>query len=139
MTNPPETLPNTVPTGEGPPPPPPPAGWDVPVRWPEADRRTVGLVACGVSLVPVAFALLLVVIAPGFLGPLLDSGAAILGLPPVVGFALVLAVCPVLAFALARARGPIWLSAIVAVIGVSVGLFVVILSPAIILIAVNLQ
>jgi hypothetical protein len=91
------------------------------------------------SFVPLGFALLLAVIAPGFYQPLLDERAAPLGLPPVVGvLAILLGLAAVNLLALRFVRSTVAVGLVVAVT-TTVALFVVILAPAIVLIAINLE
>lgn len=128
----------------GPPPPPvngrspdPPVAWTTPAdgRGSGATFRRLMVVA---SLVPIAFALLLAIIAPAFLEPLFDTRAAILGLPPIVGFIVVLVgLLAVDVLAIRFLHNPVAVGLVVAVT-TTVGLFLVILAPAFVLIAVNL-
>ena len=110
-----------------PPPPPSPGG---PGR---SNRRLVVLA----SLVPLGFGVVLLLVAPRFLEPLLDSRAAILGLPPavvVLGILAGLVVVNLLALRFLRSFTAV---GIVVAVTTTVGLFVVFLAPAIVLIVIN--
>jgi len=91
------------------------------------------------SLLPIGLVLLLAVIAPGFLAPLLDDAMPILGLQPIVAFLGALAGLFAINLVAARAiRNPFVLGLVVSMT-TTAGVFIVIISPAIILIMVNLQ
>ena len=129
----------------GPPPAPPQRAPGLPVTtqgWPtpgQADggrlfRRAVQVA----SVIPAAFALFLLIVAPAFLDPLFTGHAGIPGLPPIVIYVALLAgLAAANMLALRLVRSEVAVGILVAVT-TTVGLFIVILGPAIVLIADNL-
>ena len=91
------------------------------------------------SLLPIGLVLLLAVIAPGFLGPLLDDAMPILGMPPIVVFLGALAALFAINVLAARAIHNPFVVGLVVAMTTTAGVFMVILAPAVILILVNLR
>ena len=84
------------------------------------------------SAVPLALALWLAVAAPGFLSPLGGTAAIVAWLLALVGMV-------VLCAALTHWVRPAWIGVVLAVVWIVVGTMLVILGPAIILIAQSLS
>ena len=140
-----DLIPPEPPPPFAPGPPPAPASWDATVQgWqpPAPSAAPSDGIPLGVmigSLLPIGLVLLLAVIAPGFLGPLLDDAMPVLGMPPIVVFLGALAALFAINVLAARAfRNPFVLGRVVAMT-TTAGVFIVILAPAVILILVNLQ
>jgi hypothetical protein len=129
----------------GPPPAPPPRAPGPPIAthgWPtpgQADggrlfRRAVQVA----SVIPAAFALFLLIVAPAFLDPLFTGHAGIPALPPIVLYVALLAgLAAANMLALRLVRSEVAVGILVAVT-TTIGLFIVILGPAIVIIADNL-
>ena len=90
------------------------------------------------SFVPIGFALVLAVVAPGFFAPLLDDRVNVLGNRPLIPFAgalLGLLAINLLVIRLVRSS---FVQGLVLALTTTAGVFLVILMPAFVLIAVNL-
>ena len=90
------------------------------------------------SIIPAAFALFLLIVAPAFMDPLFTDHAGIPGLPPIVlcvALLAGLAAANMLALRLVRSEVAV---GIVVAVTTTIGLFIVILGPAIVLIADDL-
>jgi hypothetical protein len=88
------------------------------------------------SIIPAGFALLVLVVAPAFYEPLFDSRTAILGLPPVVGFVILLAGLAAINLVAMRVVRSETAVSVLAAVTTTIGLFVVLLAPAAVSIAV---
>jgi len=90
------------------------------------------------SVIPAAFALFLLIVAPAFLDPQFTGHAGIPGLPPIVLYVALLAgLAAANMLALRLVRSEVAVGILVAVT-TTIGLFIVILGPAIVLIADDL-
>ena len=90
------------------------------------------------AFVPLGFAVLLALIAPGFFAPLLDDRVNVFGLPAMIPFAgalLALMAIDLLVAAFVRSA---FVQGIVVALTTTAGLFLVILAPALALIAMSL-
>lgn len=124
------------------PPPPPPRPAPVPPWAARSDRRRAGppnWFALVVAGLPALLAVLLLLLAPGFMWPLFDERMAWLGIP--LGVLLLAAV-----FALSAAGILVawvarsWIALLLVVVGLMMpALLLLILAPAVVLIAVNLS
>ncbi len=102
-----------------------------------APGSSTGLIVA--SFVPIGFAIVLGVVAPGFYEPLLDDRVNVAGLPALVPFAgalLVLLAIDLLVIALVRSS---FVQGLVLALTTTAGVFLVILAPAFARIAVNLD
>ena len=93
----------------------------------------------GAAFVPIGFAVVLALVAPGFYAPLVDERAGILGQPPLIPFAgalLGLLVVDLLVLFLVRSS---FVQGLVMALSTTAGVFLVILAPAVIQIALNLD
>ena len=105
------------------------------------DARDPGpsTVLVAAAFVPIGFAVVLALIAPGFFAPLADDRATVFGVVPLIPFAgalLVLLVVNVLVLFLVRSP---FVQGLVTALCTTAGVFLAILAPAITLIAINLD
>ena len=95
------------------------------------------MVAAVIAGLPLLLLLFLMVVAPSFHAPLSDGHLVVAGLLPAVPFAIVLVGMVFIAGSLSRFVNPV-LGVVVAAIWLPLGLFAVILGPALVLVVVNL-
>jgi len=113
----------------------PPGAWAPrPAR--SSDDR-LWMVAAVIAGLPLLLLLFLAVVAPAFNAPASDGPLVVAGMLPAVPFAIGLVGMVVIAGSLSRFVNPV-LGVVVAAIWLPLGLFVVILGPALVLIVVNL-
>jgi hypothetical protein len=92
-----------------------------------------------IAALPAVLLIFLAIVAPGFLAPLADDRLTIVGVPLIVPVVLLfVGVVVAVAWIARRTRSPV-VAIVLAAAWVPLGLFIVILSPAIVLIAVNLS
>ena len=132
------SIPTAPSTPPGPPgPAAPPVDGTVP-GWPVVPARSgpdhLWVIAIAIAAVPLVLALFLAIVAPAFMAPLTDPTVNVLGLPPVVPYAVLLVGMVFVSGLLGRYVRSGILGVVVAAIWMPVGLFLVLLGPAMVLI-----
>jgi hypothetical protein len=118
-------------------PPPPPAGPSM--GWTAPGDGFGHRAGYAVAAIPIAFALLLELLSHDFLAPLGDGRISLLGLPLGAYLAAVVLLLAVLgALAVRYVRSPLIVGAVL-IFTTSIGLMLVIMGPAVVLIAINLN
>jgi hypothetical protein len=119
--------------------PPAPPTAKPPFRRLETRPDSVSPVVIVIALIPIALAAIIEILARGFLEPLLDDRVTFLGLPLIAPFLIALGVLTAVSALAARmTRNPIALG-VVLFATTSLGVGIVVLAPALVLIAINLQ
>ncbi len=127
------------------PPAPPPApespttsSWG-PAPTPREGAHPARIVGYAIAVSPLIFALVLTLIAPGFLRPLFDDRVSLIGLPAgtfLIAAVLLLVTLGILAVRFVR---EIVLVALVLFVTTSIGMMLVLFGPASVLIMINLK
>jgi hypothetical protein len=132
------TDPVTWPKPPAPPPPSPGAGWQ-PSGADRAGSDSIVTIGTLIALIPVVLAGVLLLLAPGFFAPLFDDRQGVLGAPIGLAFIALFAALTGLGVAIVRRFRSAAAIVVVVVACVGPAVFIVILAPAIVLIAINLK
>jgi hypothetical protein len=121
-----------------PPPPPAPPAWTPASTTPARDPTLLAF-GYAVALLPAGAAALLFALAPGFFQPLFDDRVSVIGLPGGLLLLALVGVLTALGVIVVRLSGSALAIVLVFLCFAAPGLLIVIMGPAIVLIAISLR